>query len=234
MLYDQQKKGEKIMKKKSFMLVSLLIIIFIAFFSASSCASSDSSTKQTKEIPFVQVGAISDVLNANFTDLTDLFGANEAIGDNEIPKIPEIDIISVSAADDKDNIRFDIYHSAPISLKDDIFFGFVQYWSDGYDIYMYFPLTNELYLTLYDKNSKPIKSVNLDLEKAKVTLIPWSLAEKNPVNVASIILNKSLHWGIKPGSPASLIVRFVAGVYIKDKGIYYSDMTPTIKIEFNY
>jgi len=223
------------MKKKSFMLVMSLVIIILVFFSASSCGSTDSTKKQTKEIPFVQIGTISDVLYADFSDLTDLFGVNEAIGDNEIPKIPEIDIISVSAADDKEKMRFDIYHSAPISLKDDIFFGFVQYWSDGFDIYMYWPLTNELYLNLYDKNSKLIKSINLDLEKAGVTLIPWSLAtEAKPVNVASIILNKSLHWGIKPGSPASLIVRFVAGVYIKDKGIYYSDMTPTIKIEFNY
>ena len=223
------------MKKKSFIIFFLFTFLFLTFLSASSCGTSSSTTKQTKEIPFVQVNGIADAFNADFNELTDLFGPNEVAGDSEIPKIPEIDIISVSAGDDKENMRFDIYHSAPISLKDDVFFGFVQYRSDGFDIYLYFPLTNELDLFLYDKNAKLIKSYNLDLEKAKVTLIPWSLSEaQNKVNVASIILNKEIHWGIKPGSPSSLLVRFVAGVYVKDKGIYYSDMTPIIKIEFNY
>ncbi len=221
------------MNKKSFMLVFIGVLLMFIF-SGVSCGTTGSSGKQTKEIPFMQIGGVSDVFNANFNELTDLFGVNEAIGDSEIPKIPEIDIVSVSAADDKENMRFDIYHSAPISLKDDVFYGFAQFWKDGYDVYMYFPSTQELYLTLYDSNGKVAKSVSLDLEKAKVTLIPWSLATSNPVNVATIILNKAIHWGFKPGSPATLLVRFLAGVYIKDKGMYYSDMTPAIKIEFNY
>lgn len=207
------------MKKKIFWSLFILLALFV-FASAGGCGST--GTSQKKEIPFVQLNQVADVLNASFAELTDLFGPNEVIGDSEIPKVPEIDIVSVSAADDKENLRFDIYHTAPISLKDDVFFGFVQYWSDGYDVYYYFPMTQELYLNLYDNNSKLIKSVNLDLEKAKVSLIPWSLATENPVNIVSLILNKNLHWGIKQAGAVSLIVRFIAGMYVKDKGLYYS------------
>jgi hypothetical protein len=211
-------------------ILSITLLLLVSFF---SCVPA-SSTQETKEIPYITINTITDVLNANFDELTDLYGMGESSGDNEIPKIPEIDITGVTACDDSQNIRFDIYHSNPITLKDDVFYGLVQYWKDGFDIYFYFPMNQELYINLYNSKGKVINSYNLDLEKAKVTLIPWSLSQDKPVNIVSLIFNKELHWGIKPGNISNLIVRFVAGVYIKDKGIYYSDMTPTVKIEFNH
>ena len=221
------------MNRKTFVLV-LLVVLFLVFISASSCGTSSSSTKPKQELPFVQVNGISDVFEANFNDLTDLFGPNEAIGDNKENGLPEIDLVGVKAGDDQTFMRFDIYHAAPITLKADVFYGFVQYWTDGFDLYQYFPSTQELYLTLYDANGKATKQVSLDLEKAKVTLIPWSLAESNPVNIVTIIVDKNLHWGTNPGSTSSLIIRFVSGFYSKEKGSVITDMTPIIKIEFNY
>lgn len=224
------------MSIKKLLPLLLFSLLFLLLLTAASCGSTESTQKKEKqEFLFMQLKPVDNAVDANFSDLTDLFGSKEVIGDVN-SAFSEMDIVSVSASDDKENLRFDIYHASAISQKYDLFFGFYQYWSDGTDLYQYWVMTNELYLTLFDKNGKIEKNYNLDLEKAKVLLIPWSLStDKNPVNVVSIILNKEMHWGIKSGSFASLIIQFISGYYQKDeKKHYYIDYTPPIKIEFNY
>ena len=173
---------------KKLTIASILSITFLLLISFFSCTSM-SSTQETKEIPYVTINTVVDALNANYDELTDLYGMGESSGDNEIPKIPEIDITGVTACDDGQKIRFDIYHSDAITLKDDVFYGLVQYWKDGFDIYFYFPMNQELYINLYNSKGKVINSYNLDIEKAKVTLIPWSLAHDKPANIVSLIFN---------------------------------------------
>ncbi|GEM_PF-1581915 len=221
------------MNRKTFLLVLILVFFFI-YVGITGCSASGSSTKEKIEIPFMQIIGIEDVFNATFNDLTDLFGPNEMIGDNDSPSMPETDLVAVKIGDDKTYMRFDLYHSAPINLEHDVFYGFAQYWTDGFDVYQYYPSSQELYLIFYDANGKYIKSLSLDLEKAKVSLIAWSLSETDPVNVATIILDKAIHWGCKPGVAKSLVVKFLSGFYIKDKGYTITDITPSIKIEFNY
>ena len=91
---------------KKLTIASILSITFLLLISFFSCTSM-SSTQETKEIPYVTINTVVDGLNANFDELTDLYGMGESSGDNEIPKIPEIDITGVTACDDGQKIRFD-------------------------------------------------------------------------------------------------------------------------------
>ncbi len=215
--------------KQKFIIV--FFALFILLILTTSCEFSES--KKESKIPYVIVNPVSNVFEANFDQLTNLFGTNEYYGDTDLP-IPETDIVMVKAADDKNSIRFDIYYGVPITKKFDVFYGFALYFKEYFFVYFYFPLDQQVYLNLYNYDGKVLKSVNLDLDKAKISIIPWGLAEENPVNVATIILDKNENWETKPGVVDNLIIRFVSGIYQSGKGIYYNDVTPAINMEFNH
>jgi len=218
------------MKKKN---LFLFVSIFILSIALSSCAQNE-YLKEEKEL-YVVINSVKDVFNIYFDNLKDLFGLNEKSEDLEM-NIPELDIVKVTAADDKTYMRFDIYHKLLITGNYDVFYGFVEFWSDGsYDIFYYFAMTNDFYVNMYDKNDNLVKSISLDIEKLDATFYPWSFDKKDPYSVVSMVFNKKIMWGIDEKSVQNLRLVFVSGYYSKDeKKIKYIDVTPVVKIEFNH
>lgn len=210
--------------KKFFILILFIFVVF----SFLSCGLT--SKNQEIKIETIKIGKVSDVFSATFDQLGIILRDPE--NDNKISEIKETDLIGVTAIEDKDYIRFDVYHKTLISGNYDVYYGFYDIYSDGIIEYRYFPSDGAFYAIFYDSKGNYKESLELDLEKVDDYIKAWSLDNNYKYNIVTFVLNKKTHFGTKANQ--SIILYFNSGYYdTKNKKINNSDYTDYVNLIIN-